>query len=90
MLRRELNGVGADPACAAEHEDVLPGLDLRVLVQGLPCGECTQRDCRGSYVIDGGGLGREVGGGGRDESGGSAGAVEPDQAVEPRRRAASR
>ena len=90
MPRRELNGVGADPARAAVHQDVLPGLELRVLMQSLPCGERAQGDGRGSDVIDGGGLGCEVGGGGRDESGGRAGAVEPDQAVEPRRRAASR
>ena len=80
--RRELNGVGADAARAAVHQDVLPGLELRVLMQGLPCGERAQRDGRGSDVIDGGGLGCEVGGGGRDESGGRAGAVEPDQAVD--------
>ena len=82
VQRGELDGVGADAARAAVHQDVLPGLQPGVLVQGLPGGERAERNSGGREVIDGGRLGRKLGRGGGHVFGGGAGPVEADQAID--------
>src|SRR5262249_62131998 len=80
VQRRELNGVGTDAAGAAMDQDMLPRLQPRVLVQGLPGRERTQGNGGGLDVADIGRLGRQVRRRRGDVLGRGAGTVETDQA----------
>ena len=61
---------------------MLPRLQLRVLVQGLPGREPAERNRGGREVVHAIRLGGQVGGGCGDVLGGGAGAVETDQTID--------
>ncbi len=81
VQRRELDSVGTDAAGATMDQDMLPRLQPRVLVQGLPGRERTQGNGSGLGMADTGRLGGQVRGRRSDVLGRSAGTVETDQAI---------
>ena len=72
---------GNTTARAAVDQDMLPGSQLRVLMQRLPGRKRAERDGGGREMIHRGGLEGKIGGGSGNVLGGRAGAVETDQAV---------
>ena len=79
--RRELDSVDADAAGATMDQDMLPRLQPRVLVQGLPGRKCTQRNGGGLGMADAGRLGRQVRSRRGDVLGRGAGTVKGDEAI---------
>jgi hypothetical protein len=81
VQRRKLDSVATDAAGATMDQDMLPRLQPRVLVQGLPGRERTQGKGSGLGMADTGRLDSQVRGRRSDVFGRSAGTVEADQAI---------
>ena len=51
-LARELHRDRTDAACGAVDQDGLPGREMSVVEQTLPCGQPGHRQCRRHHVVD--------------------------------------